>query len=306
MKLISKGFFYKGDTQKIYRSEWEDINRSNGLVQFLFKYKYWYLSSSGLDYCKKEFLDESVKEIHVPSSMFAPAPKGQELNNKEFNDLQGSPSRLASKIELPDYNGVSKEALEKIDTLEKEQKAKNTLLEDSNIPLSEKLNILQSNRLQKDEQLCDFKPVESYMDDGEYEDVIYKSGISVDDWGRPSLWSSIEYVKDTSDLNVPEHFNTWLDKTLQRIKETLSVKGDEYSKERMFDAIEAGAKFNNISVPTYVEILQSKHQVNRKTWVKNLNEGVFPSQERIDEKYQDPIVYDLLVWAWITNQKRKS
>lgn len=334
MRLISKGFYYKGNTQKIYRSEWEEIYHTGGLVQFYFKYKYWYLSSDGLDYCIKEFSDVNVTEAHVPSSMFVLVPKGQEMNGENLTTQESPNTILAPHLKIasafnfkaatgsildipsdevdrmveaaekskivPKYEEkhfdlyLSDEDIEQLTEsakkqaeLNKEHAKKAAFFEDQTVPFSEKFKLF----------------ADPYMSDGEFKDVIYKSGTHVDDWGRPSYWSSVQYVKNTDDLNVPEHFNTWLDQTLQRIKETLSVKGNEYSKETTFQALEDGAKENDMSVPTYISVLSSKHVVNRKKWRNNPE--LYPIQKQIDEKYLDPLVYQILEFAWITNQKRK-
>lgn len=99
VKTVEKGFFYKGDTQGIFRSEFADM-QAGTLLRFFFKGKYWFLSSDGIDFVVKEF-SKSPKpdKISVPSSMFIPESRtgGKSLVDR-VEDLDDFKPNIASEL----------------------------------------------------------------------------------------------------------------------------------------------------------------------------------------------------------------
>lgn len=87
---MNKGYFRKGKTQRVFRSEFDKM-----LSGALYQYEFikdsgvdYYLSSAGLDFVYKKFTtDPELGELEVPASMFVLAK------------LQSSPKRMDEVLE---------------------------------------------------------------------------------------------------------------------------------------------------------------------------------------------------------------
>lgn len=100
-----------------------------------------------------------------------------------------------------------------------------------------------------------------------------------------------------------EHFDKVISYTLEGIKELLIVKGKEYRRNNNpYHNFERGAQLTGQS---RLEVLQGfllKHLISAEDIRNDFRKGIMPDEEKVNEKYNDIIVYYLIEKAMILNQ----
>lgn len=90
-------------------------------------------------------------------------------------------------------------------------------------------------------------------------------------------------------------FEAVIDKTLEQIKELLINKGKEYRRNNNpYHNFERGAALSSNSREDVLQGFLLKHLISVEDMRKDINIGTFQTVEKIEEKYNDIIVYFLI------------
>ena len=103
-----------------------------------------------------------------------------------------------------------------------------------------------------------------------------------------------------------KNFEYIISETLIQIKELLLIKGKEYRRNNNpYHNFEEGAV---IEQKTREEILQGfllKHLISVKDMRNDLKHGIFPTEEKVNEKYNDILIYFMIEKAMMIENCKK-
>jgi hypothetical protein len=100
-----------------------------------------------------------------------------------------------------------------------------------------------------------------------------------------------------------EKFNQIITDTLDEIKQTLIVKGKEYRRNsNVFHNFEQGSSRSGLSREKVLDGFLLKHEISIADMTNDLEKGVFPKKETVDEKFGDNIIYLLIKKAMIIDR----
>ena len=92
-----------------------------------------------------------------------------------------------------------------------------------------------------------------------------------------------------------KNFEYIISETLIQIKELLLIKGKEYRRDNNpYHNFEIGAI---IEQKTREEVLQGfllKHLISVKDMRNDLKQGIFPTENKVNEKYNDILIYFMI------------
>lgn len=107
-------------------------------------------------------------------------------------------------------------------------------------------------------------------------------------------------------MKKEEIFECIIEETLMQIKELLLIKGKEYRRDNNpYHNFEIGAA---IEQKTREEVLQGfllKHLISIKDMRNDLKKGIFPTESKVDEKYNDILIYFLIEKAMMIENCNK-
>ena len=99
------------------------------------------------------------------------------------------------------------------------------------------------------------------------------------------------------------HFEKVITDTLSEVKELLIVKGKEYRRnDNVYHNFDQGAKIKGITPEKVLDGFLLKHEVSIADMTNDLDKGVMPSKEKVEEKFNDNIIYLLIKKAMILNR----
>src|ERR1051325_10785787 len=244
-ELFTLGFWYNGDSQGIYDNEYAKILESGNACQFYFKWKHWYLSGEGLEFLAKKFAETDTNKVNVPANDKIP-----------LSEVKRKPKKIRPQPQTPPEVFTASNASTTVQFLLPPEVIEPFVDEDS--PLYEDMQALIAERKDDltefaEEQLKDIiKTNDEYPPLGEIEQLAYK---------KEALET---FNLDETDLSLTNYgdFEFWLDAFLDRIKTTLSSKGNEYTpNSSTFYALCRGADKAQLTVPQYIRALSAKHLV---------------------------------------------
>ena len=100
-----------------------------------------------------------------------------------------------------------------------------------------------------------------------------------------------------------EKFNQIITETLDEIKQTLIVKGKEYRRNsNVFHNFEQGSSRSGLSREKVLDGFLLKHEISIADMTNDLDKGVFPKMETVNEKFGDNIIYLLIKKAMIVDR----
>jgi len=101
----------------------------------------------------------------------------------------------------------------------------------------------------------------------------------------------------------PEKFEEIVNETLNNIKETLIVKGKEYRRNNdPFHNFNEGSKRSGLIREKVLDGMLLKHEVSISDITNDLEKGILPKVETLDEKFGDNIIYLILKKASIIDR----
>jgi len=100
-----------------------------------------------------------------------------------------------------------------------------------------------------------------------------------------------------------EEFDKIIEESCANIKQTLVVKGKEYRRNNnVFHVFEQAARIANITREKAMYGFALKHQVSIADIRNDLDKGILPTLEILEEKYSDAVNYLLLEKASIIDR----
>lgn len=102
-------------------------------------------------------------------------------------------------------------------------------------------------------------------------------------------------------------FNQVVSDTLEQIKETLLIKGKEYRRNNNpFHNFEEGARIKGITREKVLDGMLLKHEISINDMTNDLDNNILPSEEIVNEKFNDNIIYLILKKASILDRIKNN
>lgn len=101
-----------------------------------------------------------------------------------------------------------------------------------------------------------------------------------------------------------QEFNKELDKLFNSIKQKFQIKGDEYAtEESVFANFDKGSGIMGLPPELVLDGYLTKHYVSYRDMLDSIFDGVRPTNEMIDEKLGDIILYFILQKIMMENNQ---
>lgn len=98
-------------------------------------------------------------------------------------------------------------------------------------------------------------------------------------------------------------FEQIVDETLNQIRETLLVKGKEYKRNNnIFHNFEEGSKRSGLIREKVLDGFLLKHEISIADMTNDLEKGILPKIETVEEKFGDNLIYLILKKASIIDK----
>jgi hypothetical protein len=105
------------------------------------------------------------------------------------------------------------------------------------------------------------------------------------------------------ELTKNDYFEKVVTDTLSELKELLIVKGKEYRRnDNVYHNFDQGAKIKGITPEKVLDGFLLKHEISIADMTNDLDKGIMPSKEKVEEKFNDNIIYLLIKKAMILNR----
>jgi len=102
-----------------------------------------------------------------------------------------------------------------------------------------------------------------------------------------------------------DFFDKVVTDTLVDIKELLLVKGKEYQRNNdVYHNFNQGARVKGITPEKALDGFLLKHEISIMDMTNDIDKGILPSIEKVEEKFNDNLIYLLIKKAMILNRLR--
>lgn len=99
------------------------------------------------------------------------------------------------------------------------------------------------------------------------------------------------------------NFEETIESTLSQLKETLIIKGKEYRRnDNPFHNFEVGARKKNLSREKVLDGMLLKHEISIEDMTNDLDNGILPSLDAVNEKFNDNLIYLLIKKAMFVDR----
>lgn len=107
----------------------------------------------------------------------------------------------------------------------------------------------------------------------------------------------------TASINRGAEFDSVVSKTLIDIRDLLITKGKEYRRNgNVYHNFEQGAAMTGISREKVLDGFLLKHEISINDMTNDLESGILPTREKVEEKFNDNLIYLLIKKAMILDR----
>ena len=107
----------------------------------------------------------------------------------------------------------------------------------------------------------------------------------------------------TASINQGAEFDCVVDRTLRDIRELLITKGKEYRRNgNVYHNFEQGAAMTGMSREKVLDGFLLKHEISINDMTNDLESGILPTREKVEEKFNDNLIYLLIKKAMILDR----
>jgi predicted patatin/cPLA2 family phospholipase len=112
------------------------------------------------------------------------------------------------------------------------------------------------------------------------------------------------YPSEENEGNLKnDFFDKVITDTLTDLKQLLIVKGKEYRRNNnVYHNFDQGAKIKSITPEKALDGFLLKHEISIADMTNDLDKGILPIKEKVEEKFNDNIIYLLIKKAMILNR----
>ena len=112
--------------------------------------------------------------------------------------------------------------------------------------------------------------------------------------------------KNNENENKSLNFEKTVMETLDRIKELLIIKGKEYRRGgNVYHNFDEGSKITGLISERILDGFLLKHEISIKDMVNDIDLGILPTEDKVNEKFDDNLIYLLLKKAMILERIKK-
>ena len=110
-----------------------------------------------------------------------------------------------------------------------------------------------------------------------------------------------------SELPNISDFDQVVEDTIARVRELLVTKGKEYRRNgNPYHNFESGATKTGLSRERVLDGFLLKHLVSIDDMTNDLDNGIMPDADKVEEKFLDVIVYTIIKKAMMLENARKN
>ena len=107
----------------------------------------------------------------------------------------------------------------------------------------------------------------------------------------------------TAYINQGSEFDSVVSKTLIDIRDLLITKGKEYRRNgNVYHNFEQGAAMTGMSREKVLDGFLLKHEISINDMTNDLESGILPTREKVEEKFNDNLIYLLIKKAMILDR----
>jgi hypothetical protein len=100
-----------------------------------------------------------------------------------------------------------------------------------------------------------------------------------------------------------QEFDKIVEQTLEEIRQVLIIKGKEYRRNNnVFHNFEVGSKKSGLIPEKVLDGFLLKHEISISDITNDLEKGIIPTKDIVNEKFGDNIIYLILKKAMILNR----
>ena len=107
----------------------------------------------------------------------------------------------------------------------------------------------------------------------------------------------------TASINRGAEFDSVVSKTLIDIRDLLITKGKEYRRNgNVYHNFEQAAAMTGMSREKVLDGFLLKHEISINDMTNDLESGILPTREKVEEKFNDNLIYLLIKKAMILDR----
>ena len=107
----------------------------------------------------------------------------------------------------------------------------------------------------------------------------------------------------TASINQGSEFDSVVSKTLIDIRDLLITKGKEYRRNgNVYHNFEQGAAMTGMSREKVLDGFLLKHEISISDMTNDLESGILPTRDKVEEKFNDNLIYLLIKKAMILDR----
>jgi len=126
-------------------------------------------------------------------------------------------------------------------------------------------------------------------------------------WNELHLKKAEPKDNTNGNTNGSKDFDEVIQQTLDRCKELLIIKGKEYRRNNdPFHNFNEGSKISGLIPEKVLDGFLLKHEISINDMTNDIEKGILPIEDKVNEKFDDNIIYLLIKKAMILNRIKQE